>query len=310
MSSQPVSRREVVKLGVAAAAAGSLTRFSRAASATDEPLFQISLAEWSLHRAIHEGRLEHLDFPKTAKNDYGIDAVEYVNTLFKKRGDAEYTKELKKRCEGEGVKSVLIMCDDEGDLGDADPKKRKQTVENHKKWLEAAATLGCHSIRVNARGMGTYEEQQAQAADGLHALCVVAEPFNLNVIVENHGGLSSNGKWLSEVMKKVGHPRVGTLPDFGNFRISADEQYDRYKGVEEMMPFAKGVSAKSHDFDDATGEEKDMDYTRLMRIVLAAGYHGRLGVEYEGSRLSEPDGIRATKRLLEKVRDELSKPRK
>ncbi|MGH7291768.1 MAG: sugar phosphate isomerase/epimerase family protein, partial [Myxococcota bacterium] len=199
-----------------------------------------------------------------------------------------------------GVTSVLIMCDGEGALGDADEKKRMTAVDNHRKWLDAAKQLGCHSIRVNAQSAGTFEEQQQRAADGLRKLCEIGDTYGLNVIVENHGGLSSHGDWLAGVMKLVNHKRVGTLPDFGNFY-----EYDRYKGVQDMMPFARGVSAKSHDFDDAIGEEKQIDYRKMMKVVLDANYHGRLGVEYEGDRLSEPDGIRATKKLLEKIRDEI-----
>lgn len=266
-----------------------------------KPLFTISLAQWSLHRALQKGTLDHLNFPKISKEEYGIDGVEYVSTFFKKKGNAEYNAELLKRCTDLGVTSVLIMCDGEGALGDPDEKARGKAIENHRKWLEAAKALGCHSIRVNAQSKGTFEEQQKLAADGLRKLSELGETFGLNVIVENHGGMSSNGKWLSGVMKMVDHKRCGTLPDFGNFY-----EYDRYQGVTDMMPFAKGVSAKSHDFDEKTGEEKGIDYRKMLKIVLDAGYRGRIGIEYEGERMSEPDGIRATKRLLEKIRGEMA----
>lgn len=267
------------------------------------PPFRISLAEWSLHRALRASELDHLDFPKTAKRDYAIDAVEYVNSFFKDKADPKYIAELKKRCADEGVTSVLIMCDGEGALGDADEKKRLQAVDNHHKWAEAAKSLGCHSIRVNAYSSGTFDEQQKLAADGLRRLCEFADTLAINVIVENHGGFSSNGQWLSGVMHLVDHKRIGTLPDFGNFKVSDKEQYDRYKGVAEMMPFARGVSAKSYGFDDQ-GNETTIDYPRMMKVVLAANYHGRVGVEYEGDKHSEPDGIRKTKALLERIRDE------
>jgi sugar phosphate isomerase/epimerase len=256
-----------------------------------------------LHRTLGTGKLDHLDFPKAAKEDYGIDAVEYVNSFFKKKGDAAYNEELRKRCADLGVTSVLIMCDGEGALGDPNPGDRAKAVENHRKWLDAAKTLGCHSIRVNAQSRGKYEEQQKLAADGLRRLCEFGDTLGLNVIVENHWGLSSNGAWLTGVMKLVAHPRIGTLPDFGNFD---PKEYDRYQGVADMMPFARGVSAKSHDFDDATGEEKGIDYHRMMKIVMDAGYHARVGIEYEGDRLGEPEGIRATKRLLERIRENLA----
>lgn len=278
----------------------------RADDSTKKPLFDISLAQWSLHRTLRGGKMTNLDFPGVAKKDYGITAVEYVNQFFKdKAKDEKYLGELKKRCEDNGVVSVLIMCDGEGNLGDANEMKRQQAVENHYKWVEAAKFLGCHSIRVNAYSTGTFEEQLGRAADGLRKLCEFADKHAINVIVENHGGLSSNGEWLAGVMKKVDHKRVGTLPDFGNFRLGDGKMYDRYKGVKEMMPFAKGVSAKSHDFNDK-GEEIHTDYTKMLTIVLEAGYRGYVGIEYEGGKISESEGIKATKKLLEKVRTELT----
>ncbi len=269
------------------------------------PLFEISLAEWSLHRALFAKELDNLDFPKRAKA-FGCTGVEYVNVFWKdKARDEKYVADLKKRCADEGVRSVLIMCDGEGALGDPDEAKRKQAVTNHHQWVDAAKALGCHSIRVNAQSQGSYEEQQKLAADGLHQLCEYGDKFGIDVIVENHGGLSSNGKWLSETLKLANHKRCGALPDFGNFRISAKENYDRYQGTDELMPFARGVSAKSHDFD-AQGEEIHTDYHRMLDLVVVKhGYRGFVGVEYEGDKLTEDHGIEATKRLLEKVRAEL-----
>jgi L-ribulose-5-phosphate 3-epimerase len=301
------TRRDFLRLTTASLAALALPR--RGVAEAKPPLFKISLAEWSLHKALFAKKLTNLDFPKVAKAEFGITACEYVNQFWMdKATDAAYLAELKKITEGEGVTNVLIMCDKEGDLGDADEKKRRQAVANHFKWIEAAKTLGCHSVRVNARSTGSYEEQIDRAADGLRQLSEFGAKHGLNVIVENHGGLSSNGAWLSAVIRKVGLKNCGTLPDFGNFVIdkAKGEEYDRYKGVEEMMPFAKGVSAKSHDFDEA-GNETHTDYRRMMKIVLAANYHGFLGIEYEGSKLDEYAGIRATKKLLETVRDELSR---
>jgi L-ribulose-5-phosphate 3-epimerase len=272
-----------------------------------EPLYKISLAEWSLNKAIFGGKLDNLDFAKTAKNEFGIEAVEYVNQFFKdKAQDEKYLADLKQRGDDLGVTHVLIMIDGEGHLGDPDEAKRKEAIANHHKWVDAAKFLGCHSIRVNAYSEGgTFEEQQKLAADGLHGLSEYAAKHDIGVIVENHGGLSSNGAWLAGVMKLVNLPNCGTLPDFGNFRVSGDEEYDRYKGVDEMMPFAKAVSAKSHDFD-ADGNCIETDYKKMMEIVLKHGYHGFVGIEYEGSKLSEAEGIKATKKLLEKVRDELA----
>lgn len=270
--------------------------------ADDPSWFRISLAQWSLHRTIFGGQLDALDFPVVARRRFGIEAVEYVNQFFFDRArDRGYLGELKRRAEGEGVRSLLIMYDREGRLGDPDPIKRRQAVENHYKWVEAARLLECHSIRVNAASEGSYEEQQKLAADGLRQLTEFAAEHELNVLVENHGGLSSNGAWLAGVIRLVDHPRCGTLPDFGNWRIDANTWYDPYQGLAELMPFARGVSAKSYDFD-AEGNETRLDYVRLLRIVRAAGYRGYVGIEYEGDRLDEPSGIRATKALLERVR--------
>ena len=275
-----------------------------------DPLFPISLAEWSHHRALLSGAMSHLDFITRARKDYGLDAVEYVNQFFMdKARDERYLAEMKSRADGEGVLSLLIMCDNEGDLGDAVAADRARAVENHRKWVEAAKFLGCHSVRVNAQSNPDlpFEEQEKLAADGLRSLCELADPHGIGVLVENHGGLSSNGTWLSAVMKRVDHPRVGTLPDFGNFRLreTPEEWYDRYQGVEELMPFARAVSAKSHDFDES-GEETETDFHRMMRIVLDAGYRGYVGIEYEGERLAETEGVQKTKALLVRVREELA----
>jgi sugar phosphate isomerase/epimerase len=282
--------------GLAAAPRGAAS----AAPPAGKPLFRISLAEWSLHRALLSGKLDNLDFPKAAKQQFGIEAVEYVNQFFKdKAKDATYLAELAKRATDEGVTNVLIMCDGLGNLGDPDAAARTKAIENHFPWVEAAKRLGCHSIRVNAASKGSFEEQQKLAADGLSRLAEYARQMEMAVIVENHGGLSSNGEWLAGVMRLVGKPNCGTLPDFGNFH-----DYDRYRGVEELMPFAKGVSAKSHEFDEA-GNEVRTDYMRMVRLVVGAGYHGWIGIEYEGTGLSEPEGILATKKLLERVRAEM-----
>lgn len=308
-----------------------------------DALFRISLAQWSLHktyfggspgdtvgwenfgrmlhgpdyRSLLAGNLDPLDFPVLARREYGIEGVELVNTFYFDRAqDRAYLGDLKGRASGEGVSILLIMCDAEGNLGDPDEAARVRTVENHHKWVEAAAFLGCHSIRVNAASDASLpeDEQQRLAADGLRRLGEFGDEHGINVIVENHGGISSNGRWLAGVMELVDHPRVGTLPDFGNFYLTPmpmditehpEAWYDRYQGVTELMPYARAVSAKAHNFD-ANGNCTDTDYRRMMKIVLDAGYRGWVGIEFEGSGLSEPDGIRATKALLERVRDELA----
>ena len=304
------SRREFFKHSAQVAAGiGLAGMLGQSAWADDKPLFKISLAQWSLHRTIFAKKLDNLDFAKTAKTEFGIDAVEYVNQFFKdKAQDQSYLAEMKKRAADAGVQSLLIMIDGEGALGDADTAKRTKAVENHYKWVEVAVVLGCQSIRVNAASSGNYNEQIERAADGLRKLSEFGDQHKINVIVENHGGLSSNGEWLAATIKNANHPRCGTLPDFGNFRIKDGEFYDRYKGVTELMPFAKAVSAKSHDFDDQ-GNETHTDYEKMMKIVLDAGYHGYVGVEYEGGKLDEYQGVKLTKALLERVRETLGSKR-
>ena len=286
-----------------------------------QPPFKISLAQWSLNRRLFgrggEEPLDNLDFAKTAR-ELGIEGLEYVNQFFMdKARNGEYLKEMNRRASGEGAVNLLIMVDREGQLGHPDSAERMQTVENHVKWLEAAATLGCHSLRVNAASRGTYEEQQKLAADGLRQLSEKGDEFGLNVIVENHGGLSSNGKWLSGVMDLVDHPRCGTLPDFGNFLIDPEkgEWYDIYQGMEDLMPYAKAVSAKSYDWgvsDDPNvtvsqrkGRETQVDFKRSMEIVLKHGYHSYVGIEYEGHKHPSMEGIALTKAVLDRLSAEL-----
>ena len=257
-----------------------------------ELFFKISLAQWSLNRYFWRKELDNLDFAKTAKEKFDIDAIEYVNQFFKDKGtDMDYLGQMKQRAEDNGVKSLLIMVDGEGNLGATDASERQQSVEKHYKWVQAAQFLGCHSIRVNAAGKGSAEEVGKSATDGLRSLSEFAKDYDINVIVENHGGYSSDGSWLIEVIKNVGLPNCGTLPDFGNFY-----EYDRYQGVAEMMPFAKGVSAKAKEFDES-GNETSIDYQKMLQIVKDAGYTGYIGIEYEGSK-DGMEGVMDTKKLL------------
>ncbi len=293
-------RRDFLKkTGIGGAGLMIAPSLLRASMINSDMFFKISIAEWSLHKMLFAKELTNLEFPEFSKKNFDIHAVEYVNIFFKDAGK-EYLTELKSRTDDLGVENVLIMVDAEGNLGEADDAKRQEAVENHYKWVEAAKFLGCHSIRVNARGRGTREEVAKAAVDGLRKLTEYASKDNIGVIVENHGGYSSDGKWMSNVIRRVDNPNCGTLPDFGNFRISEEEEYDRYLGMKELMPFAKGVSAKSHEFDD-DGNETESDFYKMLKIVKEAGYTGYIGVEYEGEELSEVEGVIATKKLLEKV---------
>ncbi len=281
-----------------------------------EKLFDISLAQWSLNRQFFgflgrgnvDRKLDPQDFAVIAKNEFGISGVEYVNQFYKEAvRQPGYLSDLKKKAADVGVTNVLIMCDGEGNLGDPDTKRRITAVRNHIKWLEWAAELGCHSIRVNAASSGSYNEQLKLAADGLRRLAEIGDTYDLNVIVENHGGYSSHGRWLATVMQMADHPRCGTLPDFGNFFIERGNnpvEYNRYLGTSELMPYAKGVSAKSYAFDDQ-GNETATDFDRMLKIVADSGFRGWVGIEFEGGGDSFA-GINATKKLLERTREKLS----
>lgn len=275
-----------------------------------KPWFDISLAAYSLHKSFEAEEITNMDFPRIASEKFDIKAVEFLNIYFMdKAKDKAYLEALNQQSKELGVSHQLIMVDREGNLGTPVERDRKIAVQNHYKWVEAAAALGCHSIRVNARGEGTPEQVKQAAIDGLGQLGKFAADFNINVIVENHGGVSSNGKWLASVLSGVGMDNVGSLPDFGNFCIKGYPQgagdceipYDRYQGTREMMPFAKGVSAKSYNFDE-NGNETTIDYGKILKIVKESGYNGFIGIEYEGHNLSEEEGILATKALLERYR--------
>ena len=298
MQPTPKTRRQfLANTGLAAAALGC---GARAVAAKDEPLFKISLAQWTINGDIRSGKIDNLDFAKVA-HDHGIMAIEYVNQFFMdKAKDEKYLGEMKKRAGDLGVKSLLIMCDREGNIGDPNAQGRAKTVDNHRKWLDAAKFLGCHSIRVNAGSSGTWEEQVGYASDGLVKLTQFGAEMDLNVIVENHGGLSSNADWLAEVITKVGHDRCGTLPDFGNFRINKGESYDSYKGVAKLMKWAKGVSVKDVVWDDQ-GKSGPLDYDRMLKIVLDSGFRGYCGIEHGGF-----GGLNASREKLEAVRERLA----
>jgi len=269
-----------------------------------EPLYKISVAQWSLNKLFWDKKVDNRDYGKYVREQFDLDAVEWVNQFFKdKANDYAYLRDMKQRCDDSGVKTLLIMVDGEGQIGHPDAAQRKKTVENHMKWVVASKLLGGHSIRVNASSKGSWDEQVKLAADGLHQLTEFARAFGINVIVENHGGLSSNGKWLSQVMDTVGLPECGTLPDFGNFNIGGGKQYDKFKGVHELMPYAKAVSAKCFNFND-DGSHKEFDFARMMRIVLAHGYRGYVGVEYEGKG-DKTKGVMAGTTLLRKLEQEL-----
>ncbi|RNC84592.1 MAG: sugar phosphate isomerase/epimerase [Balneola sp.] len=313
-------------LALAGASIGKIALFKSKKSIRSE--LKLSLSQWALHRAIFgkskdnyqewqrllhsdpdklwQGELHPLDFPKRAK-ELGFGAVEYVNSLiFGHAQDKVFLNELKNRTDSEGVKNILIMVDEEGFIGHPDSKERTKAIENHYKWMEASKHIGCPYMRINAFSMGSYAEQKKLAAEGLRQLAEKAEEFELYVLIENHGGMSSHADWLVETIELADHELLGTVVDFDNFTFSEDfiwgdgDVYNRYEGVEKLMPYAKSVSAKTHAFD-IQGYETSIDYTRMMKIVKASGYDEYICVEYEGSRMTEEEGILATKDLIEKT---------
>jgi sugar phosphate isomerase/epimerase len=302
----PINRRHFVSQAATVVAGLAIAPKFLTSSFLKDPAIEISLAEWSLHKALFSKKIDNLEFPGIAKKQYGISVVEYVNQFFKdKAKDTNYLNQLLARCNDNGVKNHLIMIDGEGGLGDTNEKQRLQAVENHYKWVDAAKYLGCKTIRVNAHGEGSAEDVKKAAVDGLSRLGEYGEKVSINIIVENHGGYSSNGQWLADVMKKADKKNIGTLPDFGNFCLKREnnvctEDYDRYKGTKEMLPFAKGVSAKTYDFD-AAGNCIETDYNKMLKIMKEAGFSGYIGIEYEGDKLSEEEGIKKTKALIEKT---------
>ncbi len=305
------SRRHFLKNTAALAATAALAPHLAANALAAQPFFEISLAEWSLHKALFGNKMSNLDFPVMAKKEFGISVVEYVNQFFKdKAQDKQYLSDLLLRCHDNGVRNHLIMIDGEGELGAPAAPERLKAVENHYKWIDAAHYLGCQTVRVNAFGKGSAAEVQQAAVDGLSRLSEYAQQAGLNVLVENHGSYTSDGKWLLATIRQVAKANVGILPDFGNFCIRRDtgdlyrgkclEEYDKYQAVREWMPVAKGVSAKTFDFD-AAGNCTETDYPKMFGIIKASGFKGFVGIEYEGETLSEADGIRKTKALLEKI---------
>ena len=288
-----------------------------------EPFFKLSLAQWSIHRMIEDDGMDPYNFAKLAKS-WGFEGVEYVSQLYSEElkkydtveeGMKQIVSRLQQESESAGIQNLLIMVDDEGDLADPDEDARNLAVENHKKWIDAAAELGCHSIRVNTFGTNDPEIWRTTVVDGLKKLSEYAATKDIDVLCENHGWLSSDAPILMEAIEAVDMENCGTLPDFGNWCVKRKggenwgdclETYpDKYEGIELLMPAAKAVSAKSYDFDK-DGNETTIDYVRMLQIVKDAGYEGFIGVEYEGKRLSEEEGLMATKKLLIKAAQQIN----
>ncbi|CAM3541190.1 sugar phosphate isomerase/epimerase family protein [Zobellia roscoffensis] len=306
-----MQRRKFISRSIQAATLASVAGvpfhgFADTTKLDKRSFFKISLAEWSFHNTLRAGKMDNLDFAAKARS-FECEGLEYVNQFFMdKAKDKTYLKEMNNRADSEGVKNVLIMIDREGQLADVDSKKRSLAIENHHKWIDAAHFLGCHAIRVNLGGGIEKGEATKAAIDSLHKLADYSKDSNINILVENHGGFSSDGVWLSNVMKNVERENCGTLPDFGNFCIEKNKErecvneYDKYKGFAEILPFAKGVSAKSIEFDKM-GNETTIDYFKMMKMVKDSGYTGFIGIEFGTSTGSEEEGVKLTRDLLIKA---------
>ena len=304
-----MKRRNFLAVTLTAGIASSVFPSTNFAKFNSIENLKISLAQWSLNKSIKNGKLPILDFAKKARS-FDIEGIEFVSGLYTRDTDIlermsmnSLAKELIKRSDDYGIDNVLFMIDNQGDLASSNKNERLQAIDNHKRWIDLSAEIGCKTMRVNLNGEKDLNKWTKNSVKSLTVLNKYNE--NINVVVENHGGLSSNGKYLSNVMSKVKLENCGTLPDFGNFCMNGSpwgnctQMYDKYLGTEELMPYAHAVSAKSYDFDDE-GNETSIDYERMMEIVKRSGYQGYVGIEYEGNRLGEDDGIIATKKLLEK----------
>ena len=298
-----INRRNFLKSSLAAGGALSIAgaqgvlnqAFAANTGSGAEKKFKISLAAWSLNRTFRT-TWTNLDLPRIAREEFGLDGLEFVNSFFD-LPNYHYLRELKRRAGHHGVNLLLIMVDREGDMSHEDRQEREQAAINHRKWVDIAHYLGCHSIRCNAgyTRVGTVDERVARAAESFRLLVEYADQAGINVIIENHGGYSSMPEKLVSLIKQVGHPRFGTLPDFGNF----PPEIDRFEAVKKLMPYAKAVSAKCYDFaPDGSHPAFDMD--RMVETVLATGYSGYIGIEFEGQQMSPHDGVMACKRVLER----------
>lgn len=306
------TRRTFIKKTTLAAVAATMPSVYSCNIKSKDTIPKISLAQWSLNKAFFDGSLDVKNFASISKNNFGISAIEYVNQFYTANATNEkFWSDMTKRATNEGVRSLIMMVDEKEKLGSLDNNKRKTAVEDHYKWVNAAKILGCHSIRVNAFGNGSREELKTSLVDGLGRLTEYAAKENINVILENHGLHTSDATYMTGIIKQVNNPFLGTLPDFGNWCTSAEwggtkehqnctNIYNPAKGLVEFLPYAKGVSAKSYEFNNE-GFDTVIDYSKLLKLIKESDFNGYIGIEYEGEGLSPSDGIKATKTLIEKI---------
>lgn len=314
------SRREFMnQLGAGALLAGGLPAMRAFAQSDTKPAseepegmkdnpkypFDISLAAWSLHRTIGEGEGKRpmLDMPQITKEEFGIGAIELVSRMLAST-DPGYLEQFAANAAKHDTKILLIMVDGEGDIGSDRERICERAVENHKKWVDIAADFGCHSIRMNWGGAPKGAEADMELAQQFidrsvphfRALCDYGDTKDINILIENHWGPSSYPAIMAKLYEAIDHPRMGTLPDFGNF----PNDVDRYEATDVLMKWAKALSAKCYDFDPETGEDTKIDFGKMLQICCGKhGYDGWIGIEYEG-KVAEPEGIMLAKALLER----------
>lgn len=276
---------------------------------TETPKPKYSLAQWSINRDLFSGEMSTIDFVYAA-GEMGFEGVEYVNQFFiDKAEDFEFLDSLNAAAEEAGVKNLMIQLDHTGNLCASDETERNKAVETAKKWVDAAKYLNAPAVRVNAHGDGSADEMKTQCMDGIGRLAEYANTQGIQVLIENHGGVSSRGDWLADLVSSLSDKEVGSLADFHNWCYETVDgglwgecrnEYDYYKGFAELIGSAKGVSVKAMHFD-STGNEPNLNFHKFFKIMKEGGYDGYLGVEYEGNDLPSREGILKTKALAAKT---------
>lgn len=322
-----MKRREFVTgLGLAGAAAVTGNLPSAETAPIKPQPFTIGLSQWAFHRAIFGDARDHYrTFIKNLHSDpdsvlagemdprdivwrareLDVGVVDLVNILWFGHGeDKPWLNDFKTRARDANVTFGVLMCDQLARSGAADAKERRQSVEDHTRWMETAAELGCPFLRINPYGEGTYLEQCQRSAETLHALAERSADYGLEVIVENHGHPGSNGAWLAMLIEMANHSRVGTYTDLDNFfmggwDLNPERRYDRHQGLLDLAPYTKAISAKTHDFDP-DGEETTIDYHACLKILIDSGFSGLVSAEFEGNRVDETEGSKLTVELLKR----------
>ena len=299
----------------------------------DKSKMDIGLQMYSFAPLIMQGKFDLLGFPDLVKNTYGINGAEYWSIPFMGReNDRDFLNDLKRRSDDNGVDNLIILVDDIDiktmqsgpSLASSNKNDRDTAIDYHKKWVDVAKNIGCHSIRINLRSEEENDQKILEnSSESISKLIEFSKQDIISIVIENHGGITGDADWLVSLMKNVDSKHLGTLPDFGTYNFcikrgnlnfqslseNCEDQYDKYLGVKKLMPYAKGVSAKSHEFDK-DGEELSTNYSRMIKIISESNYKGYITIEYEGAMkgmfggegtyLSPHEGILATKKLINK----------